>query len=53
MSIVDILPLLLVVVFWMLLFVFTFWFTRIALHAPTEAEVEAQQIESGHATSAH
>lgn len=48
MSFNDILPLILVVFFWIALFIFTFWFTRIALHAPTDGEVGVQHAESGH-----
>lgn len=49
MSIVDILPLILIVLFWLLLFGLTFWFSRRALHAPTEAEFELQHQDAGHA----
>ena len=56
MSFSDILPIVLVIVFWLVLGLFAIWFSRIALHAPTEAEIEAQSAESGHGshtTSAH
>ncbi len=53
MSFMDILPIILIVVFWMILFVFAFWFSRVALHAPTEAEIEAQHAAEGeHAPAA-
>ncbi len=54
MSFSDILPIILVILFWILLGIFAVWFTRRALHAPTEGELEAQHAESVHATkSAH
>lgn len=56
MSIFDILPIILVIVFWIVLGLFAVWFSRTALHAPTEAGIEAQRAETGHsshATSAH
>ena len=51
----PILPIILVVVFWAILFVFAFVVTRAALRVPTEAEVEAQRAEAEHAhtTPAH
>ncbi|HZC07546.1 MAG TPA: hypothetical protein VE338_18065 [Ktedonobacterales bacterium] len=54
MSFTDILPIILIVIFWMALFVFAFWFSRVALHAPTEGEIEAlsAQIERSPTTSA-
>lgn len=55
MSFNDVLPIILVVVFWAILFVFAFVVTRAALRSPTEAEVEAQHADKEHAhtTSAH
>ena len=56
MSFFDILPIILVIAFWILLGIFAVWFSRRALHAPTEGELEleAQHAESVHATkSAH
>jgi hypothetical protein len=54
MSFSDILPIILVITFWILLGIFAVWFTRRALHAPTEEELEAQRAESVHVTkSAH
>ncbi|HET9111682.1 MAG TPA: hypothetical protein VFN78_12715 [Ktedonobacterales bacterium] len=52
MSFMDILPIILIVVFWMLLFIFAFWFSRVALHAPTEGEIEAQHAAEGEHASA-
>jgi hypothetical protein len=49
MSFADIGPLLLIVLFWLVLFGLTFWFSRVALNAPTEAELEAAHADAGHA----
>ncbi len=51
MSFSEILPIILIVLFWIVLFIFAFWFSRMALHAPTEGEIEAQHAEQP--TSAH
>lgn len=55
MSFNDILPIILVIVFWAVLFVFAFAMTVAALRVPTEAEVEAQRADGEHAhtTPAH
>ncbi len=55
MSFGDILPIILVVIFWAFLFAFAFWMARVALRAPTEGEIEAQHDASEHAqaTVAH
>ena len=54
MSFSDILPIILVIIFWILLAIFAVWFSRAALHAPTEGELEAQHAEPVHPTkSAH
>lgn len=43
----DVLPIIIVIVFWMVLFVFAFWFSTRALLAPTEAEHSTEAEESG------
>jgi hypothetical protein len=54
MSFSDILPIILIILFWILLGIFAVWFSRKALHAPTEGELKAQHAESVHMTnSAH
>lgn len=54
MSFSQILPIILIIIFWMVLGAFAVWFCRVALHAPTEGELEEQRAESVHATkSAH
>ena len=53
MSFADILPIIYVVVFWIILAVLALVFSRRALHAPTEAELEAQHAESGHSKPTH
>lgn len=50
MSFADILPIIYVVIFWIILAVLAVWFSRKALHAPTESELEAQHAESSHPT---
>lgn len=47
----DILPIILVVVFWILMAGFSFMFVARALRAPTESEIEAQGADNAH--SAH
>jgi phosphotransferase system glucose/maltose/N-acetylglucosamine-specific IIC component len=49
MSFNDILPIILVIIFWAILFVFAFWMATVALRAPTEGEIEAQHAEAEHA----
>lgn len=44
----GILPIILVVAFWILLGIFAVIFVRSALRAPTEGEIEAQKAESDH-----
>lgn len=46
MSFNDILPIILIILFWAILFVFAFWMATVALRAPTEGEVEAQHAEA-------
>jgi len=55
MSFSDILPIILVILFWAVLFVFAFTMTVSALRSPTEADLEAQRADSEHAhtTPAH
>lgn len=50
MSFADILPIIFVIVFWVILGLLAVWFSRAALHAPTEGELEAQHAESRHPT---
>ncbi len=38
----EVIPVLIVVIFWMVMGVFALWFFRRALSVPTEMEVEAQ-----------
>ncbi len=49
MSFSVIVPIILVIIFWAVLFVFAFWMATMALRAPTEGEIEAQRAESAHA----
>ncbi len=51
MSISEVLPVVLVVLFWLAAFVFAWWFTARALRAPIEYE-EAHAVEA-HETDAH
>ncbi len=51
MSISEVLPVVLVVLFWLAAFVFAWWFTARALHAPIEYE-EAHAVEA-HETDTH
>ena len=44
----GILPIILVVAFWILLGVFAVFFAKSALRAPTESEIEARNAESDH-----
>jgi hypothetical protein len=44
----GVLPIILVVVFWILLAAFTVFFVAAALRAPTEGEIEAQNADSDH-----
>ncbi len=57
MSLIDILPIILIVLFWAILFicVFAFWRMNAALTAPTDGQHEAPGAEAdhAHATSAH
>jgi hypothetical protein len=54
MSFSDILAIILIILFWIVLGIFAVWFSRRALHAPTEGELEALHAESVHMTkSAH
>jgi phosphotransferase system glucose/maltose/N-acetylglucosamine-specific IIC component len=46
MSILPVVPIVVVVLFWLIAFVFAWWFTARALRAPIEYEAE-------HAVSAH
>ncbi|MDE3229013.1 MAG: hypothetical protein KGO05_03960 [Chloroflexota bacterium] len=47
----DILPIILVVVFWIAMAIFTFYFSARAFHAPTEAEIDVHSGDGAH--SAH
>ncbi|HEU4784133.1 MAG TPA: hypothetical protein VFS83_12395 [Ktedonobacterales bacterium] len=51
MSITEVLPVVLVVLFWLVAFVFAWWFTARALRAPIEYE-EAHAVEA-HETNTH
>lgn len=53
MSFADILPIIYVVIFWIILAALALAFSRRALHAPTEAELEAQHAESSHPKASH
>ncbi|HEY8323446.1 MAG TPA: hypothetical protein VIG77_03085 [Ktedonobacterales bacterium] len=53
MSFADILPIIYVIIFWIILGLLAVAFSRTALHAPTEAELEAQHAESGHSKPTH
>lgn len=53
MSFADILPIIYVIIFWIILGLLAFAFSRAALHAPTESELEAQHAESGHSKPTH
>jgi len=57
MSLSDILPIVLIILFWAILFVcvFTFWRMNTALHAPADAqhELHSDEAEHAHVTSAH
>ena len=55
MSLIDILPIILIIVFWAILFVcvFAFWSRNAALSASAEGEHEAHGDQATHATSAH
>ena len=44
----EVVPVLLVVVFWALAFAFAFWFSQHAMRVPTETEMEL-----AHETAAH
>ncbi|HEY7974911.1 MAG TPA: hypothetical protein VID72_06185 [Ktedonobacterales bacterium] len=52
MSFSDILPIILVIIFWIALGIFALLVSRTALRAPTESELEAQHAESAHTTKA-
>jgi uncharacterized protein YpmB len=55
MSFNDILPIVLIIIFWAILFVlvFAFWRSHAALQAPAEGAVEAQRESSAHAKPTH
>lgn len=53
MSFADILPIIYVIIFWIILGLLALVFSRRALHAPTEAELEAQHAESSHPKASH
>lgn len=42
----EVVPVLIVVIFWSLLFILALWFSRRALRAPREAEMEEEQTHA-------